>query len=49
MTSFRRYEIPLARIIVMRMTKIQTRSFTWSSGLGTASKMNEIRATPVTP
>ena len=35
--------------IMMRMTKIHTRSCTWTSGLVTASRMNEISATPVTP
>ena len=36
-------------IIMMRMAKIQTRSCTCTVGLGTASRMNEMSATPVTP
>jgi K(+)-stimulated pyrophosphate-energized sodium pump len=44
-----RYEIPLAMTITMRITKIQTSSFTLSVGLFTARTMNEISATPVTP
>ena len=36
-------------IIMTRMTKIQTRSCTCTVGLATASRMNEINATPVTP
>ena len=32
-----------------RIRKIQTSSFTWISGSRTASRMNEISATPVTP
>jgi hypothetical protein len=35
--------------IITRMAKIQTSSFTCTRGSGTARRMNEIRATPVTP
>ena len=31
------------------MTKIQTRSWTWTTGLATASRMKVMSATPVTP
>ncbi len=34
---------------MIRMAKIQTRSWTCTTGSGTASRMNEISATPVTP
>ena len=34
---------------MMRITKIQTSSWTWTLGSCTASRMNEISATPVTP
>jgi len=36
-------------IIMMRMAKIQTISCVWTVTSGTASRMNEISATPVTP
>ena len=39
----------LATIIMTRMAKIQTSSCTWTRRSGTASRMNEISATPVTP
>jgi len=44
-------EAALAISIMRRMTKIHTRSFTWMSDrpAGTASTMNEMSATPVTP
>ncbi len=48
-TSLTRYDRPLATIIMMRITKIHTSSCTWTTGSGTASRMNEISATPVTP
>jgi hypothetical protein len=35
--------------MAMRMTKIQTRSCTCTVGLFTPSKINVMRATPVTP
>ncbi len=44
-----RYERPLATIIMTRIMKIQTRSCTCTVLSGTASRMNEISATPVTP
>src|SRR5262249_8665464 len=47
--SLSRYETPLATIIMMRITKIQTRSWTCTAGLWTATSMKEISATPVTP
>ena len=34
---------------MMRMAKIQTSSWTWTISSGTASRMNVISATPVTP
>src|SRR5262245_34652897 len=49
MASFSRYDRPLATIIMMRMTKIQTMSCTCTVALGTASRMKEMSATPVTP
>src|SRR6266567_4160599 len=48
-TSLMKYDAPLATIIMTRITKIQTRSWTWTTSLGTASRMKEMRATPVTP
>ena len=39
----------LVWLFVMRIAKIQTSSFTWIAGSGTASRMNEMSATPVTP
>ena len=47
--SLTKYDTPLATTIMMRMTKIQTSSWTCTTGLCTASRMNEISATPVTP
>ncbi len=47
--SLMRYETTEAMIIMMRIAKIQTRSWTWTSGLFTASRMKLISATPVTP
>ena len=47
--SLTRYETPEAITITMRITKIQTSSWTCTTGLDTASRMNEISATPVTP
>ena len=47
--SFTKYERPLATIIMMRITKIQTSSCTCTLGSWTASRMNEMSATPVTP
>src|SRR5258706_13597515 len=47
--SLIQYERPLATSISTRMTKIQTRSWLWTAGDFTASRMNEISATPVTP
>ncbi len=47
--SLMKYDRPLATIIMMRITKIQTSSSTCTVTAGTASTMNEIRATPVTP
>src|SRR5437867_4277818 len=48
-TSLRRYDTPLATIMRTRIVKIHTRSCTCTAGSRTASKMNEMRATPVTP
>src|SRR5262249_60481111 len=47
--SFTMYEAPLAKIMMMRITKIHTRSCTCTSCWGTATRMNAISATPVTP
>ncbi len=47
--SFSRYEPPLVMIIITRMTKIHTSSCTCTAGARTATRMNEMRATPVTP
>src|SRR5262245_28124828 len=47
--SLMRYDTPLATIIRTRMVKIHTSSCTCTAGSLTASRMNEIRATPVTP
>src|SRR3954447_9555670 len=43
------YETAEVTIKRTRMTKIQTSSCVWTSGLFTASRMNVISATPVTP
>ena len=47
--SLMKYDRPLATIIMMRITKIQTSSCTWTRAFDTASRMNEMSATPVTP
>src|SRR5437660_6844989 len=47
--SLMKYDSPEATIIMTRITKIQTSSWTLTSGVLTASRMNEISATPVTP
>ena len=47
--SLMKYDRPLAMIIMMRMTKIQTSSWTCVRSFGTASRMNVMSATPVTP
>ena len=47
--SLMKYDRPLAMIIMMRMTKIQTSSCTCTVSPCTASRMNVISATPVTP
>jgi hypothetical protein len=47
--SFSRYEPTLAMIIITRMTKIHTSSCTCVACCGTASEMNVMSATPVTP
>src|SRR5262249_49732360 len=44
-----KYETPDMKSIRNRMAKIQTMSLAWTSTSLTASVMNEIRATPVTP
>jgi hypothetical protein len=44
-----RYDRPLATTIMMRMTKIHTSSWTCTRGSVTATRMNEMSATPVTP
>src|SRR5712692_1400883 len=48
-TALRRYDTPLATIMRTRIVKIHTRSCTCTAGSFTASRMNEMRATPVTP
>ena len=48
-TPFNQYETPEEITIITRMAKIQTRSWLCTSGLETASTMNVISATPVTP
>src|SRR6266566_6356236 len=47
--AFKKYERPDAMTIMTRIAKIQTSSWTCTSGWWTASRMNEISATPVTP
>src|SRR6059036_1376385 len=47
--SLIRYDAPLATIMSTRIKKIQTRSWTCTAGSRTASRMNEMSATPVTP
>jgi hypothetical protein len=49
MKSLMKYEPADASTMTMRMTKIQTRSWTCVVGFFTASRMNEMSATPVTP
>src|ERR1051325_1424580 len=49
MASLTRYDTPDATTIMMRIAKIQTRSWTWTVGSLTARTMKEISATPVTP
>src|SRR3954451_14680739 len=47
--SLAKYDKPDAITIMMRITKIHTSSWTFTSGSFTASRMKEINATPVTP
>src|SRR5262245_8965131 len=47
--SLTRYDTPEATTITMRIMKIQTSSWICTVGMETASRMNEISATPVTP
>src|SRR3954470_11004101 len=47
--SLIQYENALTTTITIRIAKIQTSSCTWTAGSLTATKMNEINATPVTP
>src|SRR5688572_8127724 len=47
--SLMKYATADATTITMRMTKIQTSSWTWIVGFVTARRMNEMSATPVTP
>ena len=47
--AFRLNDRPLATTITMRIMKIQTSSWTCTCGSRTASRMNEMSATPVTP
>ena len=49
MALFTRYEPAEASTIITRIMKIHTSSWTWTAGSLTASMMNEISATPVTP
>src|SRR5882724_3988138 len=49
MASFTKYEITLATTSMMRMAKIQPNRRTCVDGSWKASKMKEIKATPVTP
>src|SRR5579859_1291148 len=49
MDELTKYDSPEAMIITMRITKIHTSSWTLVPASGTASRMNEISATPVTP
>src|SRR6185312_2799304 len=44
-----RYDAPLATIMTTRITKIHTKSWTCTAGSFTASTMNVMSATPVTP
>src|SRR6267142_2216749 len=45
MVSLIRYDAPEVTIIRTRIMKIQTRSCTWTTGLATATRMNEMSAT----
>src|SRR5437762_1513386 len=47
--SLSRYDTPLVTIIITRMTKIHTSSWTWTAGVRTATRIKEMSATPVTP
>src|SRR6195256_7025375 len=47
--SLAKYETALDTSIMMRMTKIQTRSWTCTRGSWTPKRMKVINATPVTP
>src|SRR5688572_24388162 len=47
--SLVQYDATLAITIMIRIAKIQTSSCTCTASLPTASRMNEISATPVTP
>src|SRR6266540_5910523 len=47
--SFSQYETTDAMTIMMRIAKIQTRSFTCVAGLTMARRMKLMSATPVTP
>src|SRR5215471_11601488 len=47
--SFKKYDKPLAMIIMTRMAKIHTRSWTCTASPRTAKRMNVMSATPVTP
>ena len=47
--SLRRYDRPLAITIITRIMKIHTSSCTCTVASETATRMNEISATPVTP
>ena len=47
--SLMKYDAPDAITIITRIMKIQTSSCTCTVAFGTASRMNVISATPVTP
>src|SRR5262249_19037965 len=47
--SLMKYEMAEAITMTIRITKIQTRSSTCTFWFGTARRMNEMSATPVTP
>src|SRR5512138_3762626 len=49
MASFKKYDRPLAMIIITRIAKIHTSSCTWTWAPRTAIRMNVMSATPVTP
>jgi hypothetical protein len=44
-----KYDAAEAMIIMMRIAKIHTSSWTWTAGSVTPSRMNVMSATPVTP